>query len=428
MDTIFAPATAPGRAGVAVIRISGPEAFAAAGRLTGGTVPVGRPVLRRICALDGEHLDTGLVLGFAEGASFTGEATVELQLHGSRAVVSEVMAALSGLDGLRLAEPGEFTRRALMNDRLDLTQVEGIADIVDAETREQRRQAVRALSGAVAERVAGWREDLLAAMALLTASIDFADDDVPAHVMPEVTQRLDRVAASLRRQVAGADVAERIRDGFEVAIVGAPNAGKSTLLNFLAGREAAITSEVAGTTRDVLEVRMDLAGLPVTLLDTAGIRETEDAVEAMGVERARTRAEAADLRVHLLGDDERPLLVPREGDVVVRAKADLAGWSSTAPGVSGRTGEGVPAMLAAITAELARRSAGAGIVTHERHRVAVGDAISALDRARGLTDCAETELVAEEIRAAVAALGSLIGTMDTESVLDAVFSRFCLGK
>ena len=427
MDTIFAPATAAGRAGVAVLRISGPDAFTAAARLCGAEVPVGRPVLRRIHALDGEHLDTGLVLGFAAGASFTGEATVELHLHGSRSVMAEVMSTLGGIEGLRLAEPGEFTRRALMNDRLDLTQVEGIADLVDAETREQRRQAVRALSGSVAIRVAQWREDLQAALALLTASIDFADEEVPSDVMPDVIDRLDRILESLRREVAGTAAAERIRDGFEVAIVGAPNVGKSTLLNYLAGRDAAITSEVAGTTRDVVEVRMDLQGLAVTLLDTAGIRDTSDPVESIGVSRARQRANAADLRVHLLSADGTTVIDVQDGDLRTTAKADLC-EERREGGVSGLTGEGVPALLERMFDVLRRRAASAGIVTNQRHRAAVTAAIEALERARKPAALDDPEVVAEEIRSAAVALTSVIGTMDTESVLDAVFSRFCLGK
>ncbi|MCE8471849.1 50S ribosome-binding GTPase, partial [Rhodovulum sulfidophilum] len=224
-----------------------------------------------------------------KGASFTGEDVVEFQCHGSPATVSALLSALGCIDGLRLAEPGEFTRRALENGVLDLAQVEGLGDLLEAETEAQRRQALRVLSGALGAKVDRWREALIRAAALLEATIDFADEDVPVDVTPEVTGLLDEVAASLRSEIDGVSVAERIRDGFEVAIVGPPNAGKSTLLNHLAGREAAITSEHAGTTRDVIEVRMDLDGLPVTFLDTAGLRESADEVETIGIARAVAR-------------------------------------------------------------------------------------------------------------------------------------------
>ncbi len=272
METIFALASARGKAGVAVFRISGPQALAAGEVLVGHLPAPHRAGLRRIVA-DGEVIDDGLVLVFPQGESFTGEPVVELQVHGSVAVAAALGRVLSAMPGLRLAEPGEFTRRALANGRLDLAQVEGLADLIDAETEAQRRQAERVLQGAVAERVAEWRKLLVRVTALVEATIDFADEDVPVNVAPEVEALLDRLGGELRREIAGSRVAERVRDGFEVAIVGAPNTGKSTLLNALAGREAALTSEVAGTTRDVIEVRMDLDGVPVTLLDTAGLHE-----------------------------------------------------------------------------------------------------------------------------------------------------------
>jgi len=428
MDTIFALATARGKAGVAVVRLSGPRAHAAAAALAGDLPPPRRAGLREL-RHQGTVLDQALVLTFAEGASFTGDAVAELHLHGSTAVVQAVLAALGSMPGLRLAEPGEFTRRALEAGLLDLAQVEGLADLIEAETEAQRRQALRVLSGAVGQRAEGWRRALIRAAALIEATIDFADEDVPVDVAPEVLALLTQVLTDLRAEARGATVAERIRDGFEVAILGAPNVGKSTLLNALAGREAAITSAIAGTTRDVIEVRMDLHGLPVTLLDTAGLRETADPVERMGVDRARARAAAADLRVFLLDDTGFPDdLRPTGDDLVVQGKADL----HPGPGlrISGLSGQGVPELVEAIADRLQCRAAGAATLTRARHRLAVERGIEALESARvEVEDGAErAELAAEQLRTALRALDSLVGRVDVEQVLDDIFASFCIGK
>lgn len=424
MDTIYALASARGKAGVAVFRISGPKAHEAGVALCGSLPPARRAGLRRIVH-DGLMIDEALILSFDAGESFTGEAVVELQVHGSLAVAQAVMRALSAQTGLRLAEPGEFTRRALENGRLDLAQVEGLADLIDAETEAQRRQALRVLSGAIGERAERWRAKLVRAAALIEATIDFADEDVPVDVTPEVLELLDAVEAELRREEAGSVASERIRDGFEVAIVGAPNAGKSTLLNCLAGREAAITSEIAGTTRDVIEVRMEIAGQAVTLLDTAGLRETGDRVEQIGIARAVERARAADLRVFLLGEGEAVGLEPLEGDIVVQGKADVAG-----AGVSGKTGQGVSELIAQIGKRLEDRVGGAGVITRERHRLAVGQAIRAMESARLEIEkgAPRAEFAAEALRRAVRPLEALVGRVDVENLLDEIFSSFCIGK
>lgn len=427
MDTIYALATARGRSGLAVVRISGPAALAA-GLALCGSLPSPRVAGLRRLNWGGELLDEALVLTFAEGASFTGEAVVELQCHGGPAVVGAVLRALSEQPGLRLAEPGEFTRRALENGVLDLAQVEGLADLIDAETEAQRRQAVRVLSGSVGQKVDGWRRDLIRAGALLEATIDFADEDVPVDVSPEVLELIDRLMADLGREAAGVAAAERIRDGFEVAIVGAPNAGKSTLLNQLAGREAAITSEIAGTTRDVIEVRMEIAGLPVTFLDTAGLRDTEDRLERAGIERALARAEAADLRLFLTDGSALPL-EPTGDDLVVVGKADTkSGVSGLA--VSGKTGAGVPELMARIGEILGERVGSAGALVRERHRVAVTTAIAALaeSRAEVVRPDSRVELAAEHLRQAVRALDALVGRVDVDDLLGEIFASFCIGK
>lgn len=429
MDTIFALASARGKAGVSVIRISGPRAHDAMVRLAGDLPEARKASLRTLHESGGAVLDEALILRFDAGHSFTGEDSGELQVHGSAAVVNAVIRELSQLDGLRLAEPGEFTRRALENDRLDLARVEGLADLIDAETEAQRKQALRVFSGALGEKAESWRRDLIRAAALIEATIDFADEDVPVDVRPEVESLLEGVIGELSRELEGVGAAERVRDGFEVALVGAPNTGKSTLLNYLAGREAAITSEVAGTTRDVIEVRMDIQGIPVTILDTAGLRETGDTVESIGVERTLQRAGQADLRVFLIDrEGEQPPMQVAKDDLVLLGKADLRGAS--ADGVSGVTGQGVRPMLAQIAAQLEGRVARVGVAIKERHRMAITRALGGLTATRPLlVDLPDSaDLAAEELRGAIAALDSLVGRVDVEHILDEIFASFCIGK
>ncbi len=429
MDTIFALASARGKAGVSVIRISGPRAHDAMVRLAGDLPEARKASLRTLHESGGAVLDEALILRFDAGHSFTGEDSGELQVHGSAAVVNAVIRELSQLDGLRLAEPGEFTRRALENDRLDLARVEGLADLIDAETEAQRKQALRVFSGALGEKAEAWRRDLIRAAALIEATIDFADEDVPVDVRPEVESLLEGVIGELSRELEGVGAAERVRDGFEVALVGAPNTGKSTLLNYLAGREAAITSEVAGTTRDVIEVRMDIQGIPVTILDTAGLRETGDTVESIGVERTLQRAGQADLRVFLIDrEGEQPPMQVAKDDLVLLGKADLRGAS--ADGVSGVTGQGVRPMLAQIAAQLEGRVARVGVAIKERHRMAITRALGGLTATRPLlVDLPDSaDLAAEELRGAIAALDSLVGRVDVEHILDEIFASFCIGK
>ncbi|GGG78907.1 tRNA modification GTPase MnmE [Salipiger pallidus] len=427
MDTIFALASAPGKAGVSVIRLSGPLAWDAASRLAGRLPHPRHSALRKLRDQQGQVLDEALVLTFEEGASFTGEKVVELHLHGSIAIQRAVMRELDAVDSLRIAEPGEFTRRALENDRLDLTQVEALSDLIEAETESQRIQALRVFSGALGEKVEAWRKDLIAAASLIEVTIDFADEDVPVDVTEPVCELLDKVAAALNAQLSGLDAAERIRTGFEIAILGAPNVGKSTLLNALAGRDAAITSDIAGTTRDVIEVRMEIAGLPVTLLDTAGLRETEDPVEKLGIERARLRGESSDLRVILTDDRGMPDVDLREGDIVVRSKADE---TSDKVGISAKTGLGIDALIKEIGEHLEGLTAGAGLATRERHRVAFLEGYHAIRQAKELLLRGSDwyDLAAEELRGAIRSLELLIGRVDVENLLDEIFSNFCLGK
>ena len=430
MDTIFAPATARGRAGVAIIRLSGPKAHDAVAALCGPPPAIRRAALRKLVWL-GVHIDECLVVLFQSGHSFTGEPVAELHLHGSIAVVAAALNALSAQPGLRMAHPGEFTRRALENGRLDLTQVEGLAALIDAETEAQRKQALRILSGAVGRRAEEWRRKVIRAAVLLEATIDFADEDVPVDVRPEVLDLTNTLIAELQVEVVGAAIAERLRDGFEIAIVGAPNVGKSTLLNKLAGRYAALTSEIAGTTRDVIEVRMDLGGLPVTLLDTAGLRESSDVLENIGMDRAVARAEAADLRIFLVMDGEIPGgIAQQQDDLLVYGKADLGNLKTDNLTVSGVSGVGISELLEKVGSVLQGRIANTAVLTHARHRKSALDAISCLEAAQfevrlGL---GRTELAAENLRQAIHALDALVGRVDVENLLDEIFSSFCIGK
>ncbi len=427
MDTIFALATAQGRAGVAVIRISGPQSWDVGTALAGSLPKPRKAGLRRLTASDGTYLDEALVLTFEDKESFTGEKTVELQTHGSIAVVNSILKELGRFSDCRPAEPGEFTRRAMESGRLDLVQVEALSDLIEAETELQRKQALRMFDGAFGERVLSWRQSLIRAASLLEAVIDFADEEVPEDVSVEVSELLKMVIEALNKELTGFQSAERIRSGFEVAIIGAPNVGKSTLLNALAGRDAAITSEIAGTTRDVIEVRMDLSGIPVTLLDTAGLRETDDTIEALGIARAKDRASAADLRVFLKsGDEGVPDFIEAE-DLVFETKADLTG---KADAISAKSGEGLDKVIRLITHALQQKVAGASLATRERHRVALVLGVKHLETAERLVSEGSEiyDIAAEEIRTAVRGLESLVGKVGVEDLLDEIFSSFCLGK
>lgn len=426
METIVAQASARGLAGVAVIRVSGPAAWRVCEAVAGGVPAPRRASLRRLRDGDGATLDHALVLVFEEGHSFTGEKVIEFQVHGGMAVVAAVLRAILATGGVRPAEAGEFTRRAFEAGRIDLTEVEGLGDLLAAETEAQRRHAQRIMDGSLARLVEDWRADLLQALAMSEAAIDFADEDLPPETWRLVREPLARVGAGLAREVAGRRAAERIREGFEVALVGPVNAGKSTLLNALAGREAAITSERAGTTRDVIEVRMDIGGLAVTLIDTAGLRETDDEIEQLGIERGRARARDADLRVFLKAHPEDPVDAVGPDDIVLLGRCDL--WSR--PGISAKTGEGIEALIAAIEARLSERASNSSAFSRERHFARLGAALEHLERARAeaAEDAPRLEIVSEEIRHAVFLMDELVGRIGVEEVLGRIFAAFCIGK
>ncbi|MBU3029067.1 tRNA uridine-5-carboxymethylaminomethyl(34) synthesis GTPase MnmE [Paracoccus marinaquae] len=421
MDLVFAEATPSGRGGVSVIRLSGPGSRRAAERLA-GDLPQPRHAYFRTLRDGREELDQALVLWFEAGSSFTGEEVAELHLHGAPVVARRVGSALAAL-GARPAEAGEFTRRAFLNGRMDLAEVEGLGDLLEAETDAQRRLALRAAGGELGRKADGWREMLIRAGALVEASVDFADEEVPDEVPDEVFDLLRRLTTDLEQEISGFRAAERLRTGFEVAVIGAPNAGKSSLINRIARREVALVSDIAGTTRDVIELRLDLRGLAVTLLDTAGLRATEDHVEGLGVRRARERAEAADLRLHISPEGHVDSALWRDGDILVRSKSDLIAQGDGLA-VSALSGEGIEGLLAELHDRLALCVAGAGIVSHERQAAALRDARDAL---AGVSDL-PPELVAEMIRQAAASLDRLVGRIGAEEYLDVIFTSFCIGK
>lgn len=426
-DTIFALATPPGRAGVAIIRVSGPKSEDVLERLCGAPLPPPRYLSLRELQSDGELLDRALAVRFVAGASYTGEDMCEFHVHGGRATVSRVLTALSGVGGVRGARPGEFTRRALESGALDLSQAEAVADLIDSDTEAQRKQALAVMEGALSSEVSGWRAHLVQALALVEASIDFADEeDAPTDVTADVQLSLSTVQRQLEGAIEGAQLASRVREGFVVALVGPPNVGKSTLINVIAGEEAAIVSPVAGTTRDVIHVSASLDGLPVTFLDMAGIREAGDTIEELGVSRAIRHAEDADLRLFLSSWDTGEIGADlwKEGDVTVWTKAD----QGSGPGevsISALTGVGVDALLAKVASRLLAFAPRDGLFAHARHQEDLRSGAEALGRA--LRHDAG-ELIAEEIRVAVRHLDLLVGSVDVETVLDEVFSRFCIGK
>jgi tRNA modification GTPase len=441
--TIFALSSAPGRAGVAVIRVSGPDAGDAVRALAGGLPDARRASLRTIRDAASEPIDRGLVLWFPGPGSFTGEDLGELHVHGGRAVIQAVTDALSAQPGLRPAEAGEFTRRAFDAGKLDLTEVEGLADLIDAETRAQARQALRQMEGALGQRVADWRDRLLRAQAHLEAEIDFSDEELPEGLGDTVRAEVRALAREIAETLADAGRGERLRDGLTVAILGAPNAGKSSLLNAIAKRDAAIVSETAGTTRDVVEVHLDLDGYPVTLADTAGLRDLAetgtDGVEAEGIRRARAKAGDADLRVAVFdattGVDAATAELVDADTLVAWTKRDRPD-AREAPDVAGRpvfplsakTGEGIADLLARLSAHVTARIGVAGAapaITRARHRAALEDTRAALDRAAGMS---APELAAEDLRQATHALGRITGRVDVEDLLDVVFHDFCIGK
>lgn len=440
--TIYALSSGAGPAGVAVIRLSGPDAAQALLGITGrGVLPPPRRALSATLQSpdSGERIDDGLVLWFPAPHSYTGEDVAELHIHGGPAVIAAVLGVLGGLAGLRMAEPGEFTRRAFLNGRMDLTAAEGVADLVAAETDAQRRQALRQAEGELARLYDGWRERLIRSLAHFEAYIDFPDEEIPEDVLGEISNDISSLVDIISQHIDDGQRGERLRTGLEIAIVGPPNAGKSSLLNRLARRDAAIVSESAGTTRDVIEVAMDLGGYPVILADTAGLRAAEGSIEEEGVRRARKRAETAELRILVL-DGGDPASVAGVADLIGPSTLMALNKCDLAPSdirietpclgvfpISATTGEGIGAFLGRLEAAVRERIGFTGqpVITRARHREALEHCLAALGRVQV---AALPELAAEDLRLAVRALGRITGQVDVDDLLDVIFRDFCIGK
>ena len=454
-ETIFALASAPGRAGVAVIRVSGPAAGNVLRDICGLSAPLeARRAIRcrMVEPASGSALDDGLAIWFAGPASFTGEDVAELHIHGGRATVGAVTSTLAALPGLRLAEPGEFSKRAFLAGKIDLTEAEAIADLVDAGTDAQRRQALAQLGGGLADRLEVWRAELIDILAHTEAWIDFPDEDLPEDVEHAAQARISALEGEIRSFLDDNRRGERLRDGLQIAILGAPNAGKSSVLNAVAAREAAIVSATEGTTRDVIEVHLDLGGWPVTIADTAGLRDAADEIEREGVCRALDRAEAADLRLVVFDASRAPdaasvaqlsggvggsvggsagavLAIANKSDLVDQPLTAIVGVPALA--ISAKTGDGLPELLRRVEGYAAEFMAGGeGVpLTRLRHRVALTDSADALERAAAVRGGAgDSELVAEDLRLAARAFGRVTGRVDVEDLLDVIFNDFCIGK
>ena len=435
-NTIYAVSTAPGRAAIAVLRVSGNEAAEALRALGGAALPPPRKAaLRTLRDGAGAWIDQALVLWFPAPASETGEDVAEFHLHGGRAITEAAMAALSAVPGLRAAEPGEFTRRAVENGKLDLTRAEALADLIDAETPAQRLQALRQYHGALAELYEDWRARLIAVLAWAEAAIDFSEEELPVDIEDRLRAPAKELHVEMTRHLDDAHRGEITRDGLFLTVLGAPNAGKSSLVNTLARRDVAIVSEMPGTTRDIVETRLDLGGYVVHLADTAGLRQTGDVIEREGVRRALARAAASDMTLLVLdgtaadpfaGLDQQTLSA---ANIVVWNKCDLP-WRTRRDGlrISARTGEGLEALLQILRDQVCARletRRESPPMTRARHRESVSVAADALARA---LDQPESELMAEDLRLALRAIGRLTGRVDIEELLDIVFKDFCIGK
>jgi tRNA modification GTPase len=439
-DTVFAVSSGTGRTALAVVRVSGPAAGIALDRIAAPRPKSRFAAFRKLKHPDtGEEFDHALVLWFPGPGSETGEDLCEFHVHGGRAVLTATFAALAAVPGCRPAGPGEFARRAFENGKLDLTTAEGIVDLIDAETDAQRRQALQQASGALGQLYDGWRTRLIEAQALFAAAIDFSDEpDVEAAAAARALEAVTGLAAEIHAHLADGRRGEIVRDGFRIVLAGAPNVGKSSLMNALARRDVAIVSDEPGTTRDILEVRLDLGGYMAVIADTAGLREAAGAIEREGIRRAMSRADQADLILWVVDATDPALDMPiradREGQRVLRIlnkidAVDASAMANTDHAISAKTGEGIPDLVAAL-GQIVRQAAendGAPAITQLRHRQQIEACLMALNDVPAAAALG-SELAAEQLRLAADALGRITGRIDPEDVLDQVFARFCIGK
>lgn len=430
METIFGLASGLGRSGVAVVRISGKAATKALETL-GVKTPAPRVAELRTLKFKNEAIDRALILYFNSPNSFTGEDVVELHLHGSRAVVKKIFEVLSSIPNIRLAEAGEFSRRAFLNNKMDLTEAEGLADLIDAETTAQARQAMRQMEGELGRLYEKWRVGVIKNLANIEAYIDFPDEDLPASLKKEIADGINNFRSEIAGHMNDNHRGEKIREGIYVVILGAPNVGKSSLLNYLAKRDAAIVSDIAGTTRDVIEVNLEIAGLPVTLADTAGLRESADVIESEGVKRALARAERSDLKILMLDSaDKNPdVSLADENTIIVLNKVDVTPQQVRGDdiGVSITKNIGLDELMKVLEEKLAAkfRQTEAPLITRARHREALN---AALDCLNDISFEKPIELIAEDLRHAAFSIGRITGRIDVEDILDEIFSSFCIGK
>lgn len=426
METIFGLSTLFGKSGVAVIRVSGDAALAAAEAL--GVINL-KPREAKFAKLRFEEqiIDEALVLYFNNPASFTGEDVVEFHTHGSVAVIKKILEILAHIDNCRMAEPGEFSRRAFANGKMDLTEAEGLSDLIEAETDAQHKQAVRQMQGVLGKIYDDWREDLVRLLARVEAYIDFPEEDLPQELIEEIQNKISNLKSSILNHLSDNHIGEKIREGLYVVILGAPNVGKSSLLNFLAKRDAAIVSDIAGTTRDVVEVQMDIAGVPVIFADTAGIRESSDAIESEGIKRALERAENADFRIVMFegGNVDNSLI--RAGDLVVENKIDISSSDNDSIKISIKDGLGMDDLIENLSKQITDKYSltESATITRARHRIALEKAVNSLG---SLSFDKPIELIGEDLRYAASNLGSITGKIDVEELLDEIFSSFCIGK
>ena len=430
-QTVFALSTSSGKAAIAVVRISGSRSFEVVRELVGSVPPPRTAVLRSLRYKD-ELVDRALVICFKENASYTGEDMVEFHIHGSMAVIDYLSEVLSVGFNLGVADPGEFTRRALENGCMDLSQVEGLLDLINSETKEQKNQSLKVLSGVIGNKTNGWRTAIINSLALAEVMIDFSEEEVPKNTIGDILMSVKSLIDELGGELKHSNSLELIREGFDVTIVGKPNVGKSSLLNYLAGKEKAIVSEKSGTTRDIIELGIDLKGFRVNLFDTAGIHDSTDEIEIIGIERAKIKASQAHMRVFLLSEDDEVEdfgIIVKKTDIIFCAKSDL-GKSSVHPGISSKSGEGVSKMLNKISKNIYKSTSYSGVLINKRHKTVIKSTISLLKRA-----CLELkkpevqiEIVAEDLRLAIMELDFLVGKINVEDVLGDIFSSFCIGK